>query len=126
VRAGVQDASMASALGVNVERVVSQIFVLGSAVAGLAGAVAAPFLGAHPDLALQFLVPALIVVIVGGIGSLRGAAVAALVVGTFSALADQTVLTIGLSPSLSKAAAVFLLIVVLLLRPEGLDGRKAV
>jgi branched-chain amino acid transport system permease protein len=124
VRGGVQDADMARALGVDVERVIGQVFVLGSAVAGLAGAVAAPFLGAHPDLARQFLVPALIVVIVGGIGSLRGAAVAALIVGTFSALADQTVLTVGLSPSLSKAAAVFLLVVVLLIRPQGLDGRK--
>jgi branched-chain amino acid transport system permease protein len=125
VRAGVEDADMARALGVNVDRVVGQVFVLGAAVAGLAGAVAAPFLGAHPDLARQFLVPALIVVIIGGIGSLRGAALAALVLGTFSALADQTVLTVGLSPSLSKAAAVFLLVVVLLIRPEGLDGRKA-
>lgn len=114
VRAGVDDAETASALGVPVERTFFVVFLLGCALAGLAGAVAMPAFAAEAGMGVGILVPTLVVVVVGGLGSLKGALVGSLVIGA--------TLTFGtaLFPAFAGIAMYAALIIVLLLRPQGL------
>lgn len=114
VRAGVDDAETASALGVPVERTFFLVFLLGCGLAGLAGAVAMPAFSAEAGMGVSILVPTLVVVVVGGLGSLKGALVGSLVIGT--------TLTFGtaLFPAFAGIAMYAALIAVLLLRPQGL------
>ena len=114
VRAGVDDAETASALGVPVERTFFLVFLLGCALAGLAGAVAMPAFAAEAGMGVEILVPTLVVVVVGGLGSLKGALVGSLVIGA--------TLTFGtaLFPAFAGIAMYAALIAVLLFRPHGL------
>lgn len=134
IRAGVQDSAMVEALGINVRRVFTIVFALGAGLAGLGGVVAAPFLGVYPGMALEFLLQAFIVVVIGGLGSVPGAALGALVVGLARAYGDQVVLT-GIqlpfmsetftgSPALARASTVLIMVIVLLLKPTGILGKK--
>ena len=77
IRAGVDNDAMASCLGINVERLFFIVFCVGCALAGLAGVVAAPLLSVTPEMGLQILIPTLIVIVIGGLGSIRGALLAA-------------------------------------------------
>jgi branched-chain amino acid transport system permease protein len=118
VRAGVDDRAMLSACGVNVALVSVLVFAIGAALAGLAGVVggtAQPF-GQEKDV--QFLLTSLVVVIVGGMGSLPGTALGALLVG----MAEQ----FGqfLSPTYSVMFTLLIMVLVLAVRPQGLLGRK--
>ena len=81
IRAGVDDQEMLHALGFNVKGLFIAVFALGGALAGFAGVVAATTLSVSPGTDVQFLLAALIVVIVGGMGSIRGAAIGAVLVG---------------------------------------------
>ncbi len=114
VRAGVDDAETAAALGVPVERTFFLVFLLGCALAGLAGAIALPAFAAEAGMGVQILVPTLVVVVVGGLGSLIGAFAGSLLIGA--------TLTFGtaLFPSFAGIAMYAALIAVLLLRPRGL------
>jgi branched-chain amino acid transport system permease protein len=114
VRAGVDDSETASALGVPVERTFFLVFLLGCALAGLAGAVAMPAFSAEAGMGVEILVPTLVVVVVGGLGSLKGALVGSLVIGA--------TLTFGtlFFPAFAGIAMYAALVVVLLLRPHGL------
>ncbi|GBD40682.1 High-affinity branched-chain amino acid transport system permease protein LivH [bacterium HR39] len=114
VRAAVDNVEMAAALGVRTGLLFPVVFVLGCALAGLGGVVAAPLLSVHPGMGVEVLVPALVVVVVGGLGSLQGTLVGALLVG----LADTFGAVMG--PQLSGAAVYALLAAVLVLRPGGL------
>lgn len=114
VRAAVDNVEMARALGVRTELLFPAVFALGCALAGLGGVAAAPVYGLHPQMGVEVLVPALVVVVVGGLGSLKGTFVGALLVGfvdTFGAVAG---------PQLAGVAVYALLAAVLLLRPGGL------
>lgn len=114
IRAGVQDAQMVEALGINVRRVFTLVFALGGALAGLGGAVLAPDSVVHPLMGLAFLLKAFIVVVIGGFGSYGGTAAAAILLG----MAEQFV---GFyAPEFASGLAVALMAVVLLLKPEGL------
>jgi len=118
IRAGVDNDQMAACLGINVERMFFLVFVVGCALAGLAGAVAAPVLSVTPDMGLQILIPTLIVIVIGGLGSLRGAVAGSLIFGfvqTFGAV---------LLPTLSSVLIYALLAAVLVTRPEGLLPAK--
>ena len=89
IRAGVDNDQMAACLGINVERLFFLVFCVGCALAGLAGVVAAPVLSVTPDMGTQILIPTLIVVVIGGLGSLKGAIAGSLLVGfiqTFGAV----------------------------------------
>jgi branched-chain amino acid transport system permease protein len=121
MRAGVDDSAMTSALGVNVQRVFAGAFFVGSALAGLGGVFAGTSLSLAPGQDQSFLVYALVVVIVGGMGSLGGAALGALLYG----LVDQYS-SAYLPESFSNLSALLtfvLLAVVLAVRPTGLFGR---
>lgn len=118
IRAGVDNDRMAACLGIDVERLFFIVFVVGCALAGLAGAVAAPVLSVTPDMGLQILIPTLIVIVIGGLGSLKGAVAGSLVFGfvqTFGAV---------LLPTLSSVLIYALLALVLVTRPQGLFPAK--
>lgn len=114
IRAGVDNDRMAACLGINVELVFFAVFCLGCALAGLAGVVAAPVLSVTPNMGTDILIPTLIVVVIGGLGSLKGAVSGSLLVGfiqTFGAV---------LAPQIASIAIYGLLAGVLVYRPAGL------
>jgi branched-chain amino acid transport system permease protein len=118
VRAGVDNAAMAAGLGANIPALFSGIFGFGVALAAVGGIAAAPVLGVYPGMDADILIPAFIVIVIGGMGSLRGAFAGSLLIGicdTFGKAYFQSV-------------ALFLIylamIIVLLIRPQGLFGIK--
>jgi branched-chain amino acid transport system permease protein len=117
LRATSQDMRMASALGINVKRVYVQAFTLGCLMAGLGGAVVMPISGAVLGMGVDALILAFVVVVIGGLGSLEGALVGALIVGF--------VRTLGITYFAEVELAVLYLIaaVVLFIRPAGLFAR---
>ena len=118
VRAGVDNAVMAAGLGANIPALFTGIFGLGVALAALGGIAAAPVIGLYPGMDLEILIPAFIVIVIGGMGSLRGAFVGSLLIG----IAD----TFG--KAYFQSIALFLIYLamtaVLLIRPQGLFGIK--
>ncbi len=126
VRAGVDDRSMLSALGVNVQLVFAGAFFLGAMLAGFAGGLGGTMISVGPGLDTQFLLDALIVVIIGGMGSLPGAAIGALLLGLVQSY-SAIYLHFG-SVDLSNYGVLtsfILVIAVLAVRPLGLFGRPA-
>ena len=117
LRATSQDMRMAAALGINVKRVYVQSFTIGCFMAGLGGAVVMPISGAVLGMGVEALILAFVVVVIGGLGSLEGALVGALIVGA--------VRTIGITYFAEIELAVLYLIaaIVLFIRPAGLFGR---
>jgi branched-chain amino acid transport system permease protein len=118
VRAGVDDAQMASGLGGNIPALFSGIFGFGVALAAVGGVAAGPILSLYPGMDAEILIPAFIVIVIGGLGSLRGAFVGSLLIG----IAD----TFGKAylPSLALFLIYLAMILVLLVRPQGLFGIK--
>ena len=116
VRAGVDDAFTATGIGINVPLLFASVFALGVGLAAVGGTVAGPILGLYPGMDIEILIPAFIVVVIGGMGSLRGAFVASLFVG----LVD----TFGKAyfPDFALFMIYLLMVVVLLTRPQGLFG----
>lgn len=118
IRAGVDNDALAACLGINVERLFFVVFCVGCALAGMAGAVAAPLLSVTPDMGLQILIPTLIVIVIGGLGSLKGAVAGSLIFGfvqTFGAV---------LAPQLASVLIYALLAAVLVIKPVGLFPAK--
>ena len=120
VRAVHQDTEMASALGVNVLKIRTVIFMIGSYLAGLGGAVAAGSQGIFLGLESEIAVLAFIVIIIGGPGGVGGPLVGALLIGMVEAIG------IIFLPQLSTAFVYILLIIVLYFRPWGLLGKEPV
>ncbi len=114
VRAGVDDRTMVAALGINVERTFFMVFCLGCALAGLAGVVAAPVFSVYPGMDIDILILALIVVVVGGPGSLPGAVVGSLIIGMAETFGQIFV------PAFSSVMIYVVMALVLLLKPGGL------
>jgi branched-chain amino acid transport system permease protein len=126
VRAGVDDRPMLSALGVNVQLVFAASFFLGAMLAGFAGVLGGTVLSIGPGLDTTFLLDALIVVIIGGMGSLKGAAIGAVLLGLVQNY-SAVYLHFG-STDLSNYGVLtqfILVIAVLAFRPLGLFGRPA-
>jgi len=119
IRAGIDDRDMLSALGVNVSRVFLFVFALGAGLAGLSGVIGATALSISPSEDGRYLLSSLVVVIVGGMGSLGGAVIGALIIG----LSEQ----IGLfyAPTYSIFITFVIMVAVLAIRPQGLLGRPA-
>jgi branched-chain amino acid transport system permease protein len=114
VRAGLQDEEMVRGLGINMALVSAGVFAFGGLLAALGGVLGGPILGAYPGVDLHVLLLALVVVIVGGIGSLKGALVGSLFVG----LADSV--TRILLPEIAVVSVFLPMAIVLILKPEGL------
>ncbi len=121
IRAGVEDREMVQALGINVRVVFTLVFTLGCAVAAFGGAIAAPFLGASTTIGSTFLISAIAVVVLGGMGSYEGSAVGSILVGLSVAVAQGSAIGTGFSV-LPSITPMLLLILVLLVRPSGLFG----
>ena len=117
IRAGVDDRAMLSAAGVNVDRVFVFVFAIGAGLAGLAGVIGGTALSIAPGEDLRYLLASLVVVIVGGMGSITGAATGALLIG----LAEQ----FGLAyfPTYGVVLTFLIMIAVLAVRPQGILGR---
>ena len=118
VRAGVDDSTTAAGLGANVPALFTGVFGVGVALAALGGVAAGPVLGLYPGMDSDILIPAFIVIVVGGMGSLRGAFIGSLLIGE----AD----TFGKAyfPSLALFLIYLVMAVVLLARPQGIFGIK--
>jgi branched-chain amino acid transport system permease protein len=123
IRAGVQDSEMVQAMGINVRRIFTLVFILGTAAAAFGGMVAAPFLGAYPTMGAQFLLTAVIVIVIGGMSSYEGTAVAAILVGLTRATAEQISLQYLNTPVLASVSILIFMVIVLLVKPNGLFGR---
>ncbi len=119
VRAGAVNREMVRALGIPVNKVFSLVFGVGCALAALAGIVAGPILSVSPGMGDKIIIIAFVVVVIGGIGSLRGAFVAALLVGMVDAFGKALV------PSFSSLLMYVLMAIVLICRPQGLFGTEA-
>jgi branched-chain amino acid transport system permease protein len=119
VRAGADDVEMLSCLGTNVRRLFVGVFAFGTGLAALGGALGGIFLGVYPGIDLEIGLDAFIVVIVGGLGSIRGTFVASLLV----AFIDN--FTKALFPTLTMFAVYLLLVLVIAIRPTGLFGRAS-
>jgi branched-chain amino acid transport system permease protein len=116
IRATAIDREMATALGVSTERTFTLVFALGAFLAGFAGAIAVPPTSATLEMGTNPLVLSFVVIVIGGLGSLRGALVGALLVGVLSRWMVVT------APQWEIAAPFIIMIVVLLVKPEGLFG----
>jgi branched-chain amino acid transport system permease protein len=126
VRAGVDDRDMVSALGINVQLIFGLAFALGAALAGFGGVLGGTMISLAPGQDTAFLLNSLIVVIIGGMGSLGGAAIGALALGLVDAYAD-VYLVFGDTDLTNYSILVTfaLLVAVLAVRPLGLFGRPA-
>jgi branched-chain amino acid transport system permease protein len=131
VRAGATNARMVSALGVNIERLFMIVFGFGTMLAGFAGIMIAPIISVEPGMGDNILILAFVVIVIGGIGSIRGAFIAALLIGLVDTLGrsfsvDILRLMMGPSPARMTGPAIasmliyVLMAVVLYVRPAGL------
>ena len=125
VRGGMEDRQMVSLLGINIERRFTIVFAIGAIVAGLAGAMASPFFKPSYDIGMTFLTISFVVVVVGGMGSLRGAVLAGFVLGIVESFASLPIVT-SIIPALDQIILYLVAVVVLLVRPRGLMGKKGV
>ena len=114
IRAGAFNQEMAQALGINIRLIHSIVFALGVGLAAVAGMIAAPISSVYPNLGSQVLIMCFVVVVIGGIGSVRGAFVSALLVGLVDTFGKV------LLPSVAGMLVYLLMAVVLLWKPEGL------
>jgi branched-chain amino acid transport system permease protein len=119
VRASVDNQAASAGLGINVGRVFSVTFALGTGLAGLGGALGIDILGLDPTFALKYLIYFLLAVAVGGAGSMKGTAVAAIVLGVADVAGKYYV------PSAGAFIVYVLMVLLLVLFPVGLYGRRA-
>ncbi|HZD70654.1 MAG TPA: branched-chain amino acid ABC transporter permease [Actinomycetes bacterium] len=118
IRAGVDDREMVSALGINIKRVFTAMFVLGSLLAGLAGTLGGSLLNLYPGADSEILTFALVVVIIGGLGTLQGAIAGSLLVGLIDSYGK------AYFPELAYFSLFAPMAIILLWRPQGLFGRR--
>ena len=131
VRAGATNAAMVSALGVHIRRLFMLVFGFGAMLAGFAGIMIAPILSVEPGMGDTILILAFVVIVIGGIGSIRGAFIAALLIGLVDTLgrsfmvdimrlfmAPSPARTVG--PALASMLIYLLMALVLFIRPTGL------
>ncbi len=118
IRAGMDNKEMTGGLGLNYGLVCSAVFALGSFAGGFAGAVATPVIGVAFYMSMDYLLYALIVVVIGGAGSVTGTLVGALLIGLIDAFGK------ALIPDFAMFTMYVALIIILLVKPTGLLGRK--
>ena len=114
IRAGAFNRDMAESLGINIGRIHALVFAIGIALAAIAGMVAAPVSSVYPNMGSQVLIMCFVVVVIGGIGSVRGALIAAMLVGLVDTFGKV------LLPQVSGMLVYVLMALVLLWKPEGL------
>jgi branched-chain amino acid transport system permease protein len=120
LRATAENRAMAEALGVDVRQVYTVVFTLGAVLGTTAGALVVPTAAASLDMGIEFVIEAFAVVVIGGLGSMRGALAGALIVGLMRAL------SIVIYPEFEVLSIYMIVIAVLLFRPAGLFGKPAI
>jgi branched-chain amino acid transport system permease protein len=131
IRAGASNRTMVAALGVNIRMLYTIVFGFGAALAGLAGLMAGPIYAVQPGMGELILIQVFVVIVIGGIGSIRGALVGALVVGVVDTMGRAYLKPLlghvisppaaeSAGPALASMLIYLLMAVVLALRPEGL------
>ncbi len=120
IKAGASDSEMVMALGKNLPRMRTFVFVVGAILAGVAGVIAAPIWSVRPTMGTAILMPAFVIVVLGGIGSFWGSILAGLIVGL------STSISVMFWARVSDIIPYVLLAVILLLRPRGLMGEKSI
>jgi branched-chain amino acid transport system permease protein len=118
IRAGIQDRDMVRILGIDISKIFTLVFAVGIAIGGIAGVLAAPMMGLYPEVGLEILVISFVVVIVGGMGSIRGSIIAGIIIG------EATSLCTLVYPEGSYVIPYIVMGAFLLVRPTGLMGGK--
>ncbi|HEV8260514.1 MAG TPA: branched-chain amino acid ABC transporter permease [Burkholderiales bacterium] len=127
IRAGASNRDMTQSLGINIQLLYRLVFALGVALAAFAGMIAAPVSSVFPGMGGQVLIICFVVVVIGGIGSVKGALVAALLIGLVDTFGKVLEIEIGgfkVLPQLAGMSVYLLMAIVLLWRPEGLFGKR--
>ena len=119
VRAVSVSTEAAGLVGINVPRLSAVAFAIGGAITAVGGALISTFITLDASIGVVFTLKALIIVIMGGVGEIRGAIIAAIILG----IVETTVATL-VDPGLTLAAAYFIFVLILLFRPQGLFGRR--
>jgi branched-chain amino acid transport system permease protein len=119
VRAGVDDREIISAMGVNIGWVFTGMFIVGAALAAIGGTVGAGVMSIRPGIQDEVLLYALVVIIIGGLGSIKGAAIGSVLIGLIDAFAKSEI------PELAYFTIFAPMALILVLRPTGLFGRTA-
>jgi len=117
IRASAQDPTTASLMGVNINRVLAICFGFGAAMAGMAGVLYSMRIPLNPAMGLQYTIIAIIVIVLGGLGSIPGAFLGGLILGLIGEIVTY------FDPSLSLAAYYFIFMLLLLVRPKGIFGK---
>jgi branched-chain amino acid transport system permease protein len=119
VRAGMDDKQMIMGLGVNYALVSTTVFFLGALMGGFAGLIGSPILGAQVDMSFPIVLLAMIVIVVGGMGTIQGALLGSIVIGLLDTLGKS------FFPDLAMFTIYLVFIIILLVRPSGLlQGRR--
>jgi branched-chain amino acid transport system permease protein len=116
LRAGVDNREMVTALGININVLFALVFGFGSALAGFAGVISAPVMSIYSNMGMGIVVTTFVVVVVGGLGNLKGSFYASIIVGTTDTFAQAFL------PEVELFAIYALLIAVMIFRPQGLFG----
>ncbi len=119
IRAGMRDSEMLRFLGIDISKRFSIVFGLGAMIAGIAGVFGGPITQVSPGVGMQILVPSFLVVVIGGMGSLPGALIAAVMLGMALSFTAQYA-------AMQQIIVYLIAVVVLLVRPRGLLGKKGV
>ena len=127
IRAGESDREMTKSLGINIGLVYRFIFALGVSLAAFSGMISAPISSVFPGMGSQVLIVSFVVVVIGGLGSIKGAMIAALLVGlidTFGKVIRLDIFGVNIFPEMSGMSIFALMALILMLRPQGLFGRE--
>lgn len=120
IKAGAFDSEMVMALGIDLRKMRTFVFALGSALAGIAGVVAAPLWSIKPTMGVEAIMPAFVVVVIGGIGSFWGAVLGGLMVGVVTGI------SVMFMPRTSQIVMYVLMAIIILIRPRGIMGEKSI
>lgn len=118
VRAATENRTIVKVLGININRIYTIVFVIGTAIAGLAGLLHAPMINIYPEMGTEILIISFVVVVIGGLNSFKGSIVAGILVGVVSSLSFLV------WPALTNIIIFVFMAVFLLLRPQGLFGQE--
>jgi branched-chain amino acid transport system permease protein len=120
IKAGAFDSEMVMALGIDLRKMRTFVFGLGSALAGIAGVIAAPLWSIKPTMGVEAIMPAFVVVVIGGIGSFWGAVLGGLMVGIVTGI------SVMFMPRTSQIVMYVLMAIIILIRPRGIMGEKSI
>jgi len=120
IKAGAFDSEMVMALGIDLRKLRTIVFGLGSALAGMAGVIAAPLWSIKPTMGVDAIMPAFVVVVIGGVGSFWGSVIGGLIVGI------GTSISVMFMPRTSHIVMFILMTIIILIRPRGIMGEKSI